>query len=251
VTFTPALYGWSARTHDEYFAALTRARERVRRDFGVELRWVFDIVRSVPDYASRADFVTAVAIEGMADGVVALGLGGKEDGYPPEAFAPWFEKALAAGLHATPHAGETAGPESVWAAVRALGAERVGHGVRSVEDRALLSYLAERGVALEVCPTSNVRLGVYPDVASHPLRRLHDAGVVVTVNSDDPPLFNTTLNDEVATLANPFGLDLGAADEILLNGVRHSFLPPDRKQAMEAEFRSELAALKAVHFGGT
>jgi len=132
--------------------------------------------------------------------VVALGLGGAEEGYPSEQFAPWFERARAAGLHSTPHAGEGAGPESIWGAVRALGAERIGHGVRAIEDPTLVAYLAEQGIALEVCPTSNVRLGIYRDYADHPLARLHAACVPITVNSDDPCLFGTTLTDEVALL---------------------------------------------------
>jgi len=194
--------------------------------------------------------VTDAAIAGQADGVVALGLGGIEPGHPPEPFAPWFERARAAGLHSAPHAGETAGPASVWGALHALEAERIGHGVRANEDPALVEYLAERGIPLEVCPTSNVRIGVYPDLAAHPLPRLHAAGVIVTINSDDPPLFNTTLNDEVVLLGNPFGLGVPAIDEILLNGVRHSFLAPERKREMAAAFRAEWATLKSVHLGG-
>lgn len=114
-----------------------------------------------------------------------------------------------------------------------------------------MEYLARERIPLEVSPTSNIRLGVYPDYAAHPLARLHDAGVVVTVNSDAPPLFGTTLNDEVALLAGPFGLDVSAIDAILLNGVRHSFLPPERRSALGATFQAELAALKEPHLGGT
>jgi adenosine deaminase len=216
----------------------------------VEVAWVFDIVRQVPlDAAGRAlaDYVTDAAIAGRVDGVVGLGLGGIEPGHPPEPFAPWFERARAAGLHSAPHAGETAGPEIVWGALRALGAERIGHGVRAVEDPALVAYLAERGIPLEVCPTSNVRIGVYPDLAAHPLPRLHAAGVIVMINSDDPPLFNTTLTDEILLLHGAFGLDVAAIDEILLNGVRQSFLPPGRKREVEDAFRRDLTALKRRH----
>jgi len=197
-----------------------------------------------------AEYTTGVAIEGKEDGVVALGLGGAEAGAPPEPFEPYFDRARAAGLRSAPHAGEHAGPASVWGAIRALGAERIGHGVRSIEDPALVGYLAERQLALEVNPTSNLRLGVYPDLASHPLRRLHDAGVPIVVGSDDPPLFNTTLSDELLLLAAEFGCDVATADELLLNGVRHSFLPEDRKRSLEGELRAELDALKAVHLGG-
>jgi aminodeoxyfutalosine deaminase len=246
VTFSPSTHAWLGVPHATYFEGLTRGRRRVRADFGVEINWVFDIVRVALDEAGRAkaDYTTGVAIEGMRDGVVALGLGGLEAGHPPEPYAPWFEKARAAGLHSVPHAGEIAGPESVWGALRALGAERIGHGVRAIEDPSLVSYLAERKIPLEVNPTSNVCLGVYPSIADHPLPRLIDAGVSVTVNSDDPPMFNTTLNHEVGMLADPFGMDVATIDEILLNGVCHSFLPADRKQTLEAEIRADMARLK-------
>jgi aminodeoxyfutalosine deaminase len=251
VTFSPSTHELVLGVpHETYFPGLTAGRERVRRDFGVELAWVFDIVRATPVLTAFADYVTRVAIEGRRDGVVALGLGGLEAGNPPEPFAPWFNRARAAGLHSVPHAGEIAGPESVWGALRVLGAERIGHGVRAGEDPALVARLAATGIPLEVCPTSNVRLGIYPSLAAHPLRRLHDSGVRLTVNSDDPPLFNTTLEDEVATLATAFGFtaaEVGAVDEILVGGVRHSFLPPERRAALEAELRAELDRLKPLH----
>src|SRR5262249_35364113 len=126
-----------------------------------------------------------------------------------------------------------------------LGAERIGHGVRAIEDPALVEYLAGQQIALEVCPTSNLRLGVYPDYEAHPLRRLYEAGGPGTINADDPPLLNTTPKDEGGLLATAFGLSLDEVDAILLNGVRYSFLPADRKATLEAEFVAELARLRA------
>jgi adenosine deaminase len=216
----------------------------------VHINWVFDIIRSVTDPDLRekyADYTTSIAIENMSNGVVALGLGGGEVGYPPEMFVSHFERAVEAGLHSDPHAGEVAGPESVWGALRLLGAERIGHGVRSIEDPELVHYLAEHQVPLEVNPTSNICLGVFPNLQAHSFRRLYEAGVPLTVNSDDPPLFNTTLNDEVALLASAFNFDIAAIDDLLLNGIYHSFLPPERKQEMEQAFRREMAELKAIH----
>lgn len=250
VTFSPSTHAWNGVPFETWFGGLTRGRLRAEAELGVRMRWNFDIVRTSSDPAAlfpKADYTTGVAIDGLRDGVVALGLGGSEDGAPPEPFAPYFEKALAAGLHSCPHAGEHAGPGSVWGALRALGAERIDHGVRAVEDPALVAHLAERGIACDVCPTSNLCLGVYPEYTAHPLTRLHAAGVPVTLNSDDPPMFNTTLGDEYALLAGPFGCDVETIDAILLNGVRHSFLPPAEKQALEAEFRAELAKLKREH----
>jgi aminodeoxyfutalosine deaminase len=248
VTFSPSTHEALGVPFDTQFTGLMQGRKRARDEFGVEMAWIFDIVRNIqPDdrRAQWADYTLARAVEGMADGVIALGLGGAEIGNPPEAFAPWFARAREAGLRRIPHAGETDEPQSVWGAIRALEAERIGHGVRSIEDPALVDYLREQNLALELCPTSNLRLGVYPDYAAHPLRRLYEAGVPITINADDPPLFNTTLNDEVELLATAFGLSLDQIDEILLNGVRYSFLPADRKRALEAEFVAELARLRA------
>jgi len=208
-----------------WLEALNRVRTRARADLGLELRWILDINRAAPDAerAYWADMTLEFAIAGRDAGVVALGLGGPEAGRPPEPFAPWFERARAAGLHSVPHAGEMAGPESIWGAVRALHAERIAHGVRAVEDPALVAHLAERRIALDLCPSSNVCLGVYPSLAQHPLRRLHESGVPVTVNSDDPTMFGTTLTDEVAALAGPLGLDEAAISGVLDNGFAYAF----------------------------
>jgi aminodeoxyfutalosine deaminase len=249
VTFSPSTHCCSRGVpYDTYFSGLSAGRERAQREFGVEMRWVFDIVRDIRDESERrrrAAYTTDVAIASMHDGVVALGLGGYEYGYPPEQFASEFDRGLSAGLHSAPHAGEGEGPASVWGALHALGAERIGHGVRAIEDAALVSYLAEHQVPLEVCPLSNICLGIYPRLAEHPLPRLYASGVPISVNADDPPLFNATLNQNVSTLYNAFNFSLDTIDEILLNGVRHSFLPQAQKEQMESVFRAEMATLRA------
>lgn len=248
VTFSVSTHEYALHVpHDRYFTGLQQGRARAKAEFGVEIAWVYDIVRAIEDTTEsrrRADYTTAVALEDKREGVVALGLGGDEVGYPPELFARWFEKALSEGLHSTPHAGETVGPVSVWGALKTLGAERIGHGVRSIEDASLVSYLAQQQIPLEICPHSNIRLGVYANLAEHPLPRLYAAGVPISVNSDDPPMFHTTLNENVATLHDPFQLSLDTIDDILLNGVRHSFMPTEQKQRMEAEFRTEMQRLR-------
>ena len=251
VGFTPAFHARRGVPQADYVDGLSRARRRARHDLGVELAWVFDTSRAMRGGATEtlrwADYTVGVAMESRAEGVVAVGLGGPEAGHPPEPFASYFARARAAGLHSYPHAGEHAGPASVRGALEALGAERIAHGVRAIEDPTLIAAIAARDIALDVCPTSNLRLGVYADLAEHPLPRLLAAGVSVTVNSDDPPLFGTTLNDELALLVDPFGLEIATIDAILLNSVRHSFLPLPAKQRLEAGFRAELAALKQVH----
>jgi adenosine deaminase len=176
------------------------------RAHGVRVRFIPDIARHLPaTQAAVLDF----AVRGHARGLfLGLGLGGPELGYPPELFRDTYAEARRRGLRLVAHAGETDGAASVRGAVEALGAERIGHGVRSLEDPAVLALLRERGVPLEVCPTSNYRLHVVPAGAPHPIRALVDAGVRCTVNSDDPPMFGTTLVDEYRLLAaQGFGWD--------------------------------------------
>lgn len=251
VSFSPAFQSRMGVSPDTYLLGLSRARTRARAELGVDLAWIFDLGRAWQGGETQtqrwAAHTVDVAIEARGEGVVALGLGGPEVGHPPEPFAALFERGRAAGLHSAPHAGELVGPASVKGAVEALGAERIAHGVRAIEDPDLVAELAARRIALDMCPTSNLRLGVYPSLPEHPLRRLHDAGAIITINSDDPALFGTNLNTEVGLLADPFRLELDSIDEILLNGVRHSFLPAAEKQRIELEYRVELDALKTAH----
>lgn len=247
VTFTPSTHYRFGIPHDIYFSGLQRGRARAWSDFGVRINWIFNIVRQWADptiIAPLADYATSVAIEGKDDGVVALGLAGIEAGAPPEPFAPYFDRARAAGLHSVPHAGETAGPVSIWGAIRALGAQRIAHGVRAIEDPELVAYLVEHHIPLDITPTSNIRLGVYPSYEAHPLTRLYAAGATITVSTDDPPLVSTTMNDEIVLLSEHFGLDIAAIDEIILNGVRCSFLPEQQRRELEAVFRLEMAEVK-------
>jgi adenosine deaminase len=139
------------------------------------------------------------------------------------------------GLHSVPHAGESAGPESIWAALTQLGAERIGHGIAAAQDASLLDYLRERGITLEVCPTSNVRTRSVPSLAEHPLPALVAAGVPVTINSDDPPLFSTTLNREYAIAADLLGLGADGVADLARAAVRASFLAESDRQALLAE----------------
>jgi adenosine deaminase len=216
-------------------------REQARAEFGVDWRWVVDICRDFPE---TQDEVVEVALAARDAGVVALGLGGSEAGFPSELFERSFARAREAGLGRVPHAGETAGPESVWGALRCLHANRLGHGVRGVEDPALVAHLRERQVPLEVCPTSNICLGVYPGYSAHPLRRLWDTGLLVTVNSDDPALFNTDLTREYAVLVDHFGFGAEELERVSLNALWASFLPDEEKARLEAEFHGEFARLR-------
>ena len=218
---TPVLF--LGMREEDYFDGLARGRARALVEHGVELAWVFDIVARSVDPPRYYEFTTRAAIEQRANGVVALGLVGAGTDAPYETFLPYVRRARAAGLAFTPHAGEVGGPEQVWAAIDVLGADRIGHGVRAVEDPALVHELARRGVALEVCPTSNVKLGIYTSYAAHPLRRLYEAGVPVTVNSDDPGLFGTSIAREAGLLVSELGFRAVEAADVCENARRFAF----------------------------
>ncbi|TDC43160.1 adenosine deaminase [Micromonospora sp. KC213] len=213
--------------------AIEDARKRAEADFGIALRWCFDI----PGEAGlpAAEETLRIALEERPDGLISFGLGGPEIGVPRPQFKPYFDQARAAGLRSVPHAGETTGPQTVWDALRELGAERVGHGISAADDPELLAYLAEHRIALEVCPTSNVRTRAVPDISVHPLRRLVDAGVLVTVNSDDPPMFGTTLNDEYAVAARLLDAGTDRLAALAKDAVTASFLAPGDKARISAE----------------
>jgi adenosine deaminase len=221
--------------------AIEDARHRAEADFGVVLRWCFDIPGEAGLMA--AELTLEIALNDRPDGLVSFGLGGPEIGVPREQFAPYFAEARAAGLHSVPHAGESSGPDSVWDAIRHLGAERIGHGIAAARDPKLLGYLANAGIALEVCPTSNVRTRSVRSLAEHPLPALVSAGVPVTINSDDPPMFSTTLNDEYLIAAALLGLDQAGVADLARAGVRASFLDGPGKQALLAEIDSYTAQL--------
>lgn len=229
----------------EQLYAINRARRWAERELGVTMLLVLDIPREVP--ASDGKLVADWAISAMDDGVAAFGLGGNEDGNPPAKFRDAFDRARAAGLASVPHAGEIGGPESIWGALRDLRAQRIGHGVRCLEDPALVAYLREHQIPLEVCPTSNVCLNVAPSFAEHPFPRLIDEGLYVTLNSDDPPMFNTTLTDEYLKVANYFNFDANQFERLSLNALRASWLPANQRVEMEASFKNEFARLRAEH----
>lgn len=231
----------SVRPHEDgvgmpieaYTEAIEDARVAAERDFGLVLRWIYDIPgeSGVP----AADATLGFALDHAPEGLVAFGLGGPEIGVPRPQFRPHFDAARAAGLHSVPHAGETTGPETVWDALRLLGAERIGHGTSSAEDPALLAHLAQTGVPLEVCPSSNLATRAVAHLDEHPIRAFRDAGVTITVNSDDPPMFGTSLNREYELAAGLLDLDEAGLAELSRTAVRASFAPDDVKARVLAE----------------
>lgn len=210
--------------------ALEDARGRAGRDFGVELVWCFDIPgeSGVP----AADVTLDTALRIRPDGLVSFGLGGPEIGVARPQFASHFDRARAAGLHSVPHAGESTGPETIWDALNHLGAERIGHGIAAAQDPALMAHLAAEGIPLEICPTSNVRTRSVLSLDDHPLPKLVAAGVPVTINSDDPPMFATTLNDEYLAAVGLLDLDADGVADLARAGIQASFMAADRKAGL-------------------
>jgi aminodeoxyfutalosine deaminase len=224
----------------EYTEAIEDARVAAERDLGIVLRWIYDIPgeSGVP----AADATLAYALQHAPDGLVGFGLGGPEVGVGRTQFKPHFDAARAAGLRSVPHAGETTGPETIWDALRELGAERIGHGISAVRDPALMAHLAERGIVLEVCPTSNVRTRAVATIEEHPLPILVATGVPVTINSDDPPMFGTTLEEEYAVAARLLDGDASTVTGLARAAVAASFLPAADKARITAEIEAYAAA---------
>lgn len=220
--------------------AIEDARVTAERDLGIVLRWCFDIPGEAGLPAAKETL--RIALEQRPDGLVSFGLGGPEIGVPRPPFKPFFDAARAAGLHSVPHAGETTGPETVWDAIRDLGAERIGHGTSAMRDPQLVAYLAEHRIPLEVCPTSNVRTRAVADLAAHPLPAMIDAGMVVTINSDDPPMFGTTLSQEYAIVAEMLGLDASGVADLARTAVAVSFLDDGSKAGLLVEIDDHVAS---------
>ncbi|MER7625422.1 adenosine deaminase [Streptomyces sp. NPDC126503] len=235
LTVTP--YSSTRRGIDEraFMEAIEDARKAAEAEFGTVLRWCFDIPGEAGLEAAEETARLATTDGIRPEGLVSFGLGGPEIGVPRPQFKPYFDRARAAGLRSVPHAGETTGPETVWDALRELGAERVGHGTSSVKDPELLAHLAEHRIALEVCPTSNIATRAVATLDEHPIRAMVDAGVLVTVNSDDPPMFGTDLNNEYAVAARLLGLDERGLAALAVNAVEASFLDPAGKARLAAE----------------
>ncbi|MFJ4965675.1 adenosine deaminase [Streptomyces sp. NPDC088729] len=216
-----------------FMEAIEDARKAAEAELGVVLRWCFDIPGEAGLQA--AEETTRLAVEHRPEGLVSFGLGGPEIGVERPQFKPYFDRAIAEGLHSVPHAGETTGPQTVWDALISLRAERIGHGTSSVRDPRLLEHLAEHRIALEVCPTSNIATRAVTDIELHPIREMVAAGVLVTVNSDDPPMFGTDLNNEYAVAARLLELDERGIADLAKNAVEASFLDPAGKRRLAEE----------------
>ncbi len=226
ITFSAGVCLWRKQDMRAIFEGMEHARQRAARDFGISVLWIWDAVRHFG--AEAAMRVVELAAEQQARNVVAFGIGGDERKAPPEMFRDVYRAARNAGLRLTAHAGEAGAPESVWGALN-LGAERIGHGIASWQDQELVAVLAERQVPLEICITSNLRTGCCASMPDHPVRKLFDAGVMVTLNSDDPAMFGASLSHEYALAQQAFGFTDDHLRELARNSFEASFLPAAKK----------------------
>ncbi|MDX2393055.1 adenosine deaminase [Streptomyces sp. DK15] len=240
LTITP--YSSTRRGIEEkaFMEAIEDARKAAETELGVVLRWCFDIPGEAGLEAAAE--TTRLAVDLRPEGLVSFGLGGPEIGVPRPQFKPYFDRARAAGLHSVPHAGETTGPQTVWDAIHELGAERIGHGTTSTQDPELLAYLAEHRIALEVCPTSNLATRAVADLDAHPVKEMVAAGVLVTINSDDPPMFGSDLNNEYAVAARLLELDELGLAQLAKNAVEASFMDAAGKAKLSDEIDTYTAA---------
>lgn len=216
--------------------SINRGIDHAHEAFGIEANIRVDLVRSsTPDEAMEI----LDLIERNPINIVSIDIGGNETKFPPKPFAQAYERAREMGLHLVAHAGEAAGPQSIWDAIELLKVERIGHGVTAREDEKLMAVLKEKQIGIEMAPISNVRTGVVNSIQEHPIREFFDQGLLVTVNSDDPSLFHTDLNNEYHQIHEHLGFSLSELFQLSLNGIETSFIDESRKKELTTLFTTE------------
>lgn len=222
--------------------ALTDAiRRGFRKVPGIELALVADLVRN--DGPVRGARTLACINEVKNLGVVGIGIGGAEHRFPPEVFAPVYKQARQMGFKTSAHAGEAAGPESIWGAIRALEVDRIGHGTRAIEDPRLVDYLADKQIPLELCVLSNVRTCVVADISRHPARTYFERNIPLSINTDDPKMFNNSLAEEYFELYRQLGFSKQDILRLCEQGIKTSWLSQERKNELLKQFRNEFDQL--------
>jgi len=224
---------WRHQEFEPLFDAMERGRERGKRDFGVSVLWIFDAVRHFGVEAAKRVFELAVRYKDR--NVIGIGIGGDEVRGPAKEFRDLYGYAADNGLRLTAHAGESAGPESIWAALN-IGAERLGHVLTAMRDPELIEVLAQRQIPVEICISSNLRTGCLPKLEQHPVRYLFDAGLLVTLNTDDPAMFHTSLSREYELGQDDFGFTDEHVRELARNSLEASFLPAEQKVTLLQKF---------------
>lgn len=222
------VYYWGRAEFEPLFEGMEQARKKAEADFGITTYWIFDAVRHFGVEAAARVFRKAAEMRTGHPSIIGIGIGGDERQTGADVFRELYAEAREAGLRLTAHAGESAGPESIWGAIN-IGAERIGHGLTAINDPELMDVLAERQIPIEICITSNVRTGCCIQLTNHPVRRYFNAGLMVTLNSDDPAMFGSDLESEYRTAQNEFGFTDEHLRELAANSIEASFLPAERK----------------------
>jgi len=246
--FTPARHLESGQRLGEIVAGLTRGIERAEADTGVRCTLICDIDRSYgPGPAQElVDLAVELRRAGQSERVIGIGMDSTEKGVDPRAFADAFATARAAGLHVTSHAGEDTGPDNIATALEALQIERIDHGIAIIEDPELTGRVAEARIPLDVCPNSNVVIANrYASLAEHPFRRMREAGLLATLNSDDPAMTDLDLGREYRSVARELDMSWDEMVAVALDGVEATWLDPGEKRRMREEFAREIAAIEA------
>jgi aminodeoxyfutalosine deaminase len=222
------IYYWKNQEVEPYTEAIERGRVRGERDFGTTVYWLIDAVRHFGAEEASKVFRKAAELRALYPSIVGIGIGGDEARGSADLFKESYAEAKAAGLRLTAHAGETIGPESIWAAIN-IGAERIGHALSAQNDKELLDVLADKQIPLELNVTSNIRTGCCGSLDEHPVKLYFESGLMVTINSDDPPMFGSNLLEEYVLVQEQFEFSLEQMRELAANAVEASFLPPERK----------------------
>ena len=222
------VYYWGRTEFEPLFEGMERARRQAEQDFGITCYWIFDAVRHFGVEAAARVFQKAAEMRAEHPAIVGIGIGGDERQTGAEVFRELYAEARDSGLRLTAHAGESAGPESIWGAIN-IGAERIGHGLTAIDDPELMAVLAERQIPVEICITSNIRTGCCLPITAHPVRSYFDAGLMITLNSDDPAMFGSDLEDEYALAGREFEFTKEHLRELAANSIEASFLPGERK----------------------
>ncbi|MHA1136875.1 MAG: adenosine deaminase [Candidatus Thorarchaeota archaeon] len=241
-SFSPRDHLPKGLTFDKMSESINKGIQRAKKDFGIETNLRVDIVRN----SSFEEGMEIIDLIGKKpDNIVTVDLGGKESGWLPRRFAEHYKRATAMGLHRVAHAGEAAGPESIWDAIQSLDVERIGHGVTAHQDPELVEYLKREQIAIEMCPVSNLRTGVVPSIKEHPIREFFDKGLLVTVNSDDPSLFHTSMNNEYLQLHEHLNFSPKELFQISLTGIQTAFIDEGKKSKLHSKFSEEYSEIES------
>ena len=244
VTLSAGVVLWKGENLPSSFEGIEAGARRAQEEFGIRVKWIFDVVRQFSLELAEAVLREAVRLQDR--GVVGIGIGGDEQQAAPELFREVFVNARKEGLRRTAHAGETVGPVSVWGALEALDAERISHGLTADDDPRLVEHLAERQIPVDICLTSNVRTGSLAELSNHPVRRYFNQGLLISLNTDDPALFGTNLNREYLLAQEVFGFSREELTRLAEDSFQAAFLTPEEKQSFLAAFHPPGGLLNAL-----